>query len=89
MELQEMPDSMVVIGAGPLGLEFAQMYAHFGTKVTVLEAMDQVLPRHEPEIAKELQRCLEAEGIEFRVGVTIDSVAERVGKRVVTVRGGQ
>ena len=89
MELQELPDSMVVIGAGPLGLEFAQMFSHFGTKVTVLEAMDQILPAHEPDIAAELQRSLEDEGIEFRLGITVDSVAERDGNKVVSIRGGQ
>ncbi|MBI2872624.1 MAG: mercury(II) reductase [Chloroflexi bacterium] len=89
MELQELPRSMIVIGGGPLGLEFAQMFAHFGTQVTVLEAMDQILPRHEPEIAAEIQRCLETEGIRFRVGATIDRVEERDGKKVVTVRGGK
>jgi mercuric reductase len=72
-----------------MGLEFAQMFAHFGTKVTVLEAMDQILPKHEPEVARELQRCLEEEGIEFHVGITVDSVAERNGKKVVTIRGGR
>ncbi|MBI4338774.1 MAG: FAD-dependent oxidoreductase [Chloroflexi bacterium] len=89
LELPELPGSMIVVGGGPLGLEFAQMFAHFGTKVTVLEAMDQILPRHEPEIADELQRCLEAEGITFRIGVTIERVEERDGKKVVTVRGGR
>ncbi len=87
--LKELPDSMLVIGAGPLGLEFAQMFSHFGTKVTVLEVMDHILPSHEPEIAAELQRSLEDEGIEFRVGITVDNVAERDGKKVVSIRGGQ
>ena len=89
MELQELPRSMIVIGGGPLGLEFAQMFAHFGTQVTVLEAMDQILPRHEPEVAAELQRSLEAEGISFEIGVTIERVEERNGKKVVTIRGGK
>ena len=89
MELQELPGSMIVIGAGSLGLEFAQMFAHFGTQVTVLEAMDQILPRHEPEIAAELQRCLEREGITFEIGVTIEKVEERDGKKVVAIRGGK
>jgi mercuric reductase len=89
MELQELPESMLVIGGGPLGLEFAQMFTHFGTKVTVLEAMDQILPRHEPEVAAELQRSLEQEGIEFRVGVTVDSVTDHDGKKVVSIRGGR
>lgn len=88
MELKDLPPSLLVIGAGPLGLEFAQMFAHFGTRVTVLEAMDQVLPREEPEVAQEIQRCLEGEGIQFRLGVTIDRVTELAGKKVVTVRGG-
>lgn len=87
MDLDHLPESMIVIGGGPLGLEFAQMFAHFGTRVTVLEAMDQVLPREEPEVADELQRSLE-EGIQFRLGITVDKVEERDGKKVVTVRGG-
>lgn len=89
MALQELPASLVVIGAGPLGLEFAQMFAHFGTKVTVLEAMDQVLPRHEPEVAAEVQRCLEEEGIAFRLGITVDKVERQGGKKVVLIHGGQ
>ncbi|MBI4497354.1 MAG: mercury(II) reductase [Chloroflexi bacterium] len=88
MQLQQLPASLIVIGGGPLGLEFAQMFAHFGSKVTVLEAMDQILPRHEPEVAAELQRALEEEGIEFRIGVTIDGVESRDGKKVVTIHGG-
>ncbi|MBI2886091.1 MAG: mercury(II) reductase [Chloroflexi bacterium] len=88
MQLDRLPKSMIVIGGGPLGLEYAQMFAHFGARVTVLEAMDQILPRHEPEVAAELQRCLEEEGIAFRVGITIDRVEERGGQKVVTVRGG-
>ena len=88
MQLEYLPESMVVVGAGPLGLEFAQMFSHFGTRVIVLEAMDQILPREEPEVANELQRCLEEEGIEFRVGITVDKVEERSGQKVVTIRSG-
>ena len=83
------PDSMIVIGGGPLGLEFAQMFAHFGTTVTVLEAMDRILPRHEPEIAAELQRALEEEGIRFRIRVTIEGMRQDGGQKVVTIRGSQ
>ena len=83
MQLQRLPASMVVIGGGPLGLEFAQMFAHFGTKVTVLEAAEHILPRHEPEIAAELQRCLEEEGINIHTGIRIEKVAERSGKKVI------
>ena len=62
------------------------MFTHFGTKVTVLEAMDQILPRHEPEIAAELQKALEDEGIRFRIGVTIENVRIEDDQKVVTIR---
>ncbi len=76
LSLPHLPDSMIIIGAGPIGLEFAQMYARFGTRVTVLEKEKQVLPLAEPEIANELQRCLEAEGIEICTGVEIDELQQ-------------
>lgn len=88
MELDYVPESLVVIGGGPLGLEFAQMFAHFGTEVTVLEAMDQILPRHEPEVAMELQRALEGEGITIRTGVTVERVEVRNGRKVLSFKGG-
>ncbi len=84
MELTALPDSLVVIGGGPLGLEFAQMFAHFGSRVTVLEAMPQILPKHEPEVAAELQRCLEEEGIAIHTGVRVEQVAEVDRRKVVT-----
>ena len=88
MQLTSLPESLIVIGGGPMGLEFAQMFAHFGTHVTVLEAMDQILPRHEPEIAAELQRALEAEGIQFGTGVTIGSVGRDGNQKLVTLKNG-
>ncbi|MFN3973947.1 MAG: mercury(II) reductase [Dehalococcoidia bacterium] len=88
LALKRLPRSLIVIGAGPLGLEFAQMFTHFGSEVTVLEAMDQILPRHEPEVAAELQRCLEAEGIRFHLGITVERVEEGDGKQRVVIQGG-
>ncbi|MBI4445692.1 MAG: mercury(II) reductase [Acidobacteria bacterium] len=88
LKLRGLPKSLVVIGGGPLGLEFAQMFAHFGSRVTILEAMSQVLPRHEPEIAAELRRSLEGEGIIIHTGVRVEKVAERDGVKTVTFRDG-
>ena len=89
LQLKKLPQSLIVIGGGPLGLEFAQMFSHFGTKVTVLEAMDRVLPSHEPEISMEIQRALEEEGIVIRTGVTVESMRQEDGRKVVTIRSGQ
>ncbi|MEE9202102.1 MAG: mercury(II) reductase [Dehalococcoidia bacterium] len=90
LSLPRLPQSMVVIGAGPIGLEFAQMYARFGTQVTVLEKEGQILPLSEPEVADELQRCLEEEGIVINTGVDVERVAEERGvKRVEATYEGQ
>ncbi|HXG41132.1 MAG TPA: mercury(II) reductase [Dehalococcoidia bacterium] len=74
MELTEVPDSLIVVGAGPTGLELGQLFARLGTRVTVLERLPQVLPRAEPEVSRELQRCLEAEGMEFHCACEIRRV---------------
>lgn len=83
MELDRLPGSMIVVGAGPTGLELGQMFLHFGTKVTVLGKIPQVLPRVEPEIAAELQRSLEAEGMTIRCACEIRRVWEEGGRRFV------
>ncbi len=87
LDLPELPQSLIVIGAGPLGLEFAQLFAHFGTEVTVLELLPQILPREEPEVAAELHRALEAEGIAIYSAATIEQVREETdGTKVAEVR---
>jgi mercuric reductase len=83
MDLEELPASMIVVGAGPIGLELGQMFLHFGTKVTVLEEIPQVLPRIEPEVANELQRSLEGEGMEIYCACEIERVWEDAGHRFV------
>ena len=83
MELDTLPGSMIVIGAGPIGLELGQMFLHFGTEVTVLEKMPQVLPRVEPEVAAELQRALEGEGMAIRCACEIKRVWQQDARRFV------
>jgi pyruvate/2-oxoglutarate dehydrogenase complex dihydrolipoamide dehydrogenase (E3) component len=67
------PASLAVIGAGAIGIEFAQIYSRFGTKVTVLEALPHILPAEDDEAAASLVPALETEGITLRAGVTIGS----------------
>jgi mercuric reductase len=74
LQLDEAPKRLVVVGGGPLGLEFAQVFARFGSKVTVLEAQDHLIPNAEPEIAATLSAALEGEGIAVRTGVRIHEV---------------
>ena len=74
LQLDEVPKRLVVIGGGPLGLEFAQIFARFGSRVTVLEAQNQIVPRAEPEIAAVLEEALANEGITIRTGIRIQRV---------------
>jgi mercuric reductase len=80
---------MVVIGSGPTGLEFAQMFSRFGARVTVLEKENQLLPATEPVVAEELRRLFEAEGIEVHTGVVIDEIYKEKGLKVVAARAGK
>lgn len=77
LSLKELPNSMIVIGGRTLALEFAQMYAYFGTKVTVLQRSSRILPEDEPEISEELARCLKEEGIDIHMGVKIIEVRKK------------
>ncbi len=64
-ELEDLPERLIVLGGNYIGLENAQMFARFGSKVTVVELLPQILPTESPELAEELQKFLSAEGIEF------------------------
>jgi len=83
LSLKQLPTSMIVIGGRALALEFAQMYAHFGVKVTVLQRSARILPEDEPEISSELARCLRAEGIEVYTGVQVREVSQKDGVKNV------
>lgn len=83
LQLDDAPRRLVIIGGGPLGLEFAQIFARFGSRVAVLEALPHVVPRSEPEIATVLREALEAEGIEIRTGMRIEQVRPGTPKTVV------
>jgi len=83
LSLTELPESLCVIGGRAVGLEFAQMYAHFGVKVTVLQRSERILPETEPEIAEALAEYLEEEGIDIFTGVNMRSVGKTKGKKVV------
>jgi len=63
LELPELPAHLLVIGRGYVGVEFAQMYARLGSRVTVLQRGKRLVPEEEPQIAAELSEAFEAEGI--------------------------
>jgi len=68
LEIDKLPKSMVLIGAGYIGLEMGSVWARLGTKVTVVEYLDRITPGMDSEIAKQYQRILKKQGLEFRLG---------------------
>lgn len=86
LALERLPKSMIVIGGRALALEFAQMYAHFGTQVTVLQRSSRLLPEDEPDISAELTKRLMEEGIQIHTGVQVEEVEEKDGIKIVACR---
>jgi len=88
VSVSEIPKDIVIIGGGVIGLEFACAYAAFGSKVTVVELMEQVLPGNDKRVVKATQAALEEMGVEFLLGDAVEQV-ERVGDRMrSTLRNG-
>lgn len=76
MELKELPKDLVIVGGGYIGLEFASIYASFGSKVTVIEAFDRIAGREDEDISDSIKEILEKKGIEFLLGSKVKSFEE-------------
>ena len=82
LEFDRLPEHLVVLGGGYVGLEFAQAYRRFGSRVTVIEHGPQLLGREDPDVAEELRRLLGAEQIEILLGADVLGVEGRSGESV-------
>lgn len=90
MELSEQPSHLVIIGAGYIALEFAQVFARLGSRVTVLMRGDRFLPREDEDIAQAVKQVLEDDGVVFKTVTSYDSVeksADGVHLKVGTESG--
>lgn len=86
--LDEIPHDIIIIGGGVIGLEFACAYAAFGSRVTVVELMEQVLPGNDKRVVKAAQASLEEMGVAFHLGDAVERV-ERADERMrATLRSG-
>ncbi len=87
LDLDELPESMLVVGGGPVGLELGQAFSRFGSRVSVVDIVDRIAFRSDAEAAAEVAAALEDAGIELILGATVDRVA-RDGRGVIaTIRG--
>lgn len=81
--LTELPRRLAVLGAGPIGCEMAQSFARFGSRVTLLDMADHVLPREDPDAAAVVQKGLASDGVQLELGVKVTGVEQRDGARVL------
>ncbi|MFZ0911488.1 MAG: mercuric reductase [Candidatus Acidiferrales bacterium] len=88
MELVTVPEHLLVIGGGYVGLEFGQMFSRFGSQVTIIQTAGQIVPREDVEVAAELQKSLEAEGITFFLDTRTTSVERKDGAVRLTIEQG-
>jgi dihydrolipoamide dehydrogenase len=85
------PASLVIIGAGAIGVEFAYFYSAFGTKVTLVELLPQLVPVEDEEVGRGLQRAFEKSGITVHVGTKVEGIAvekDQVTMKLVPAAGG-
>ncbi|MBK6342126.1 MAG: dihydrolipoyl dehydrogenase [Flavobacteriales bacterium] len=86
MVLPEQPKSMVVVGSGAIGSEFAYFYAAIGTKVTLVEFMPNIVPVEDEDVSKQLEKSFKKQGIEVMVSSEVTSVDTKGKGCVVTVK---
>jgi pyruvate/2-oxoglutarate dehydrogenase complex dihydrolipoamide dehydrogenase (E3) component len=84
--LDHLPGSLIILGAGPIGVEMAQAFNRFGTAVTVVDMAPQILPKDDSDLANEVMGILGAEGVKFYTGHTIEAVDDKGNEREVIVK---
>jgi mercuric reductase len=87
MELERLPASMMVIGAGAIGLELGQVFARFGTNVTILDIAERILPLEDADVSRALEQALAKEGIRFQLGVRVERVIQDAEGYAVSLEG--
>jgi pyruvate/2-oxoglutarate dehydrogenase complex dihydrolipoamide dehydrogenase (E3) component len=88
MGLEEVPEHLLVLGGSYIGLEFGQMFRRFGSRVTVIEYGEQIVPREDEDVARALQDALEAEGMTFHLGAGASSARRTASGLALTVEFG-
>ncbi|MGE0029047.1 MAG: NAD(P)/FAD-dependent oxidoreductase [Thermoleophilia bacterium] len=83
----EVPESLVVLGGGPVGVELGQLYRRLGAEVTIIEAGDALLSREDPAVGEAVAGVLAEEGIDVRLGARAERVSREGSERVVQLAG--
>ena len=88
LELRDIPSSIVIVGGGPIGVEFAYLYRSYGAEVTLVELLHQLLPNEDEDVSRQLERSFTAQGISILTGAAVESVALAADAITVTAKLG-
>jgi len=88
LELPEIPEHLIVMGGGYVGLEFGQVFRRFGSEVTVIQSAARILPQEDEDVTGELQKYLKAEGMRFQLNARATKVEGRAGDIKLTFETG-
>ena len=89
LQMSFVPNKVIVLGGGVIGVEFASIWRSFGTEVTIVEGLPNLVPNEEPAISKALERAFRKRGIEFKTGVRFSGVEQHENGVVVSLEGGE
>jgi len=89
LELDVVPSSVIILGGGVIGVEFASVWTSFGAQVTLVEGLPHLVPNEEESISKQLERAFRKRGIDFKLGVRFQGVTQSTEGVVVTLEGGE
>lgn len=81
----EFPETILILGGGYIGIEFAQMFARFGSRVTVVEMLDEIINKEDADVITRVREILTGEGIELLTGWTVKSVRREGGKKIARI----
>jgi dihydrolipoamide dehydrogenase len=84
LALKEQPEKVVIVGGGPIGVEFAQFWRAYGVDITILEALDHLLPLEDEDISVQLERAYKKQGIKFVTGASVAGAEAKNGRATVT-----
>lgn len=85
LQHKELPRRLLVIGAGPVALEFAQMFQHFGSEVTLVVRGERLYKKTEPEVSDALEYCLAEEGLSIHKGTRVTRLRREAGERIASL----
>jgi pyruvate/2-oxoglutarate dehydrogenase complex dihydrolipoamide dehydrogenase (E3) component len=85
-DLTCLPRSLIVVGGGPIGCEMAQAFARLGSRVTIIQRLDRLLPREEPEVSGTIAAAFQRDGITVLTGVQVERVRQENSQKVVEAR---